>query len=58
MLDKIKLEGVFWDEEDPMAIINGQVVRQGTRIGNARVVRINRDSSLVLEIDGTQYTLR
>ena len=43
----LTLEGILWDNTSPSAIINGEFVRQGEKIGGATVVKINKDSVLV-----------
>jgi type IV pilus assembly protein PilM len=40
---EIVLTGIFWDEEKPLAIINGKVIGQGQSAGNKKVVQIKRD---------------
>lgn len=40
----LTLNGVFYDEKQPMALINGQLVRQGDWIGRAQVTKIERES--------------
>jgi hypothetical protein len=57
-LNHVKIDGVFWDEKDPVVLINGEMMRVGSRIGKAKIVRIRRDSSVVFEIDGKQHTVR
>lgn len=43
----LKVQGIFYRERDPSAIINGQTVSVGDRIGTARVVAIERQSVTV-----------
>src|SRR6266446_9298716 len=43
----LKVQGIFYRERDPSAIINGQSVSVGDRIGAARVVAIERQSVTV-----------
>ena len=51
------LEGIFYDSTRPMALINGEIVEVGSRVGKARVLEIQRDS-VRIEQSGTQRTLR
>ena len=44
----LKVQGIFYRERDPSAIINGQSVSVGDRIGSARVVAIERQSVTVV----------
>ena len=44
---QLKVQGIFYRERDPSAIINGQTVTVGDRIGTAKVVAIERQSVTV-----------
>lgn len=48
----LKLSGILWDKENPVAIINKKIVKKGDKIGNNTVVDINQVS--VILNDGTQ----
>lgn len=37
------LTGILWDKIKPLAIIDGEVIKKGTRLGNKVVVDIKRD---------------
>jgi len=37
------LTGILWDKIKPLAIIDGEVVKKGSRVGNKMVVDIKRD---------------
>lgn len=52
----MKLDGIIFDKRDPVAMIDGRMVRPGATIGSARVVRILQDS-VILRIDGAEYSL-
>ena len=43
MQDGVALTGILWDKDKPMAIIDGEVVKRGGRIGNKTLVEIKRD---------------
>ena len=40
---KLELKGIIFDKENPMAIINGEVYKEGDLIKSFRVVRITKD---------------
>lgn len=40
----LKFSGVLWDEKNPQALINGQIVQKNDVIGQYRVIQINKDS--------------
>lgn len=41
---KFILEGIIWDAEKPMAVIDGRTVEQGDKIGDRTIERIDKDS--------------
>ena len=53
----LRLVGIAWDSTDPMAMINGRVVREGSEIAGGHVRKINRDSVIII-VNGREYTLR
>lgn len=50
------LQGIFWDERKPMAIINDEVVKTGDTVAGAIVKEIRRDA-VVVEYGGELFTL-
>ena len=42
-IPKLELKGIIFDKENPMAIINGEVYKEGDLIKSFRVVRITKD---------------
>lgn len=50
------LSAVIWDENKPLAIINGEVVCVGDAVGGCRVIKINKDNA-VIEKDGKEETI-
>ncbi|MBA7679471.1 hypothetical protein ES703_87768 [subsurface metagenome] len=40
---KLVLKGIAWDKTEPLALINGQVVKEGNTIGGARILKIDFD---------------
>ncbi|HEY2951855.1 MAG TPA: hypothetical protein VGK40_04685 [Verrucomicrobiae bacterium] len=51
-----KLQGVFYRPSNPSAVINGKVVYVGDKVGQARVLAIERDEVLI-ENDGQRTVL-
>lgn len=49
---ELALSGILWDAAQPIAIINGQMVRVGEELEGYRVVEISHD--VVSVTDGTQ----
>ena len=43
----LKFSGVLWDDKNPQALINGQIVQKNDFIGQYRVVQINKDSVIL-----------
>ena len=56
VLASLKLDGIVFDKRDPVAMINGRMVRPGALMGSARVVKILADS-VIVRIDGAEYSL-
>jgi hypothetical protein len=40
---ELSLTGILWDKANPLAIINGNVVKKGQRVGNKAVMDIRQD---------------
>jgi hypothetical protein len=51
-----KLHGIFFHAKKPSALINSQTLYVGDRVGNARVVAIEK-SSVTIEVDGQRRVL-
>jgi len=49
------VKGTIWDDENPLAIINGQILGVGEKIDGATIVEINKDN-VVFEKDGKTWT--
>lgn len=48
----IRLEGIVWDEtKGSVAIVNGEIVKEGQEIGVVRVLKIEK-SAVIFEFDG------
>ena len=52
-----RVSGIMYDENDPAAIINNQIVREGESIGEATVERIERDQ-VKISYEGKEFTLK
>jgi hypothetical protein len=47
------LSGILWDKVNPLAIIDGEVVKKGDRLGNKLIEEIKRDR--VVLSDGEEF---
>lgn len=54
---KLSLQGIFWDVEDPLALINKTVVRRGDTVKGAKVAQITPDK-VILVYRGKSLTLK
>jgi len=54
---KIRLQGIVYDPVRPGAIVNGQTVYVGSRVGELRVIVILKDTVTLEAADGTQQKL-
>ena len=48
----LALTGILWDKAKPLAIIDGDVVKKGDRLGNKVVVDIKRDRVILSDGQG------
>ncbi len=53
---KLSLKGILWDSQKPLAIINGEVVKEGGTIKGIKVKRIE-PNYVVLEVEGEEELL-
>ncbi|NQU43456.1 hypothetical protein HQ520_09230 [bacterium] len=53
----LKISGIYWDSEAPVALIDGRTVSEGAELGSARVTAVNRDS-VEITVRGEVFTLR
>ena len=51
-----RLEGVLWNVQPPRAILSGQVVGVGNRVGSAEVIRIEKEG-VTIRMKGREYVL-
>ena len=54
---KFILHGISWDEKNPRAVINGQIVGVGHHVGEIEVVEIKKDR-VTLSDGSTNFELR
>ncbi|MBN1794444.1 MAG: hypothetical protein JW844_05715 [Candidatus Omnitrophica bacterium] len=55
-IEELNLEGIAWDSGgEGIAIINGNLVKEGDKIGNITIVKITKEGVQV-EIDGELFT--
>jgi len=54
---KLALEGIILDGKENLAIISGAVVGQGETVDGARVLKIDKDSVILLK-DGSEIELK
>ncbi|MFC2140138.1 hypothetical protein ACFLQ1_00290 [Candidatus Auribacterota bacterium] len=52
----IKLTGIMWDANAPLAIINGDLVKEGDTVDNAKVLKIE-ESQIIVEFNNKEYIL-
>ena len=50
--EDIRLEGIVWDEvKGSIAIINGEIVKEGDVMGSIKILKINKDS-VIFDVGG------
>ena len=52
---KLELKGIIFDKENPTAIINGEIYREGDLIEGFRVVRITKDGVKLVSRNNQLY---
>ena len=52
-----KVQGIIFNVTRPLAIVNGQTVNAGDRVGDVQVKQILKDSVIFQQPDGSQKTL-
>jgi type II secretory pathway component PulC len=51
-IEDIRLEGIVWDNvKGSIAIINGEIAKEGDFLGSVKVLKINKDS-VVFDVNG------
>ena len=54
--DGYQLQGILWNSEKPQAIVNGEVVTEGSAVGGAQVIRIEK-KGVTLSVNGHEVLL-
>jgi len=57
VLSVIRLEGIIWDEDSPIAVINGKVVGVSDEVNGAKIIQI-KQNEVILEINGQRTPLK
>ena len=51
-IEDIRLEGIVWDEvSGSIAIINGEIAKEGDFLGSVKILKINKDS-VIFDVNG------
>lgn len=50
----VDLTGILWDKDKPLAIIDGEIIKKGERVGSKTVIDIKRDR--IILSDGEMLT--
>ena len=56
LFERLVLKGILWDRENPLALINEEVVGQGETIEGVRIKKI-QPTSVIVEAEGEKRTL-
>jgi len=56
-IEDIRLEGIVWDDvRGSIAIINGEIAKEGDAIGSMKVLKINKDN-VVFDVSGQEVRI-
>ncbi len=51
-IEDIRLEGIVWDDmKGSIAIINGEIAKEGDSLGSVKILKINKDG-VIFDING------
>jgi hypothetical protein len=51
-IEDIRLEGIAWDEvKGSIAIVNGEIVKEGDSLGSMKILKIGKDS-VIFDVNG------
>ncbi len=51
-IEDIRLEGIVWDDaKGSIAIINGEIAKEGDSLGSLKILKINKDS-VIFDVNG------
>ncbi|MFA4992157.1 MAG: hypothetical protein WC569_06225 [Candidatus Omnitrophota bacterium] len=52
--EDVRLEGIVWDEvKGSVAIINGEIVKEGQELGSIKVLKIHKDN-VIFDVGGSE----
>ena len=57
-IEQLQLKDILWDDNKPLAIINSEVVTQGQKIADKKIIKIEKDSVIVQTQNGKNYTVK
>ena len=56
-IEDIRLEGIVWDDVNgSIAIINGEIAKEGSSMGSVKILKINKDS-VIFDVNGENLTI-
>jgi len=56
-IEDIRLEGIVWDDiKGSIAIINGEIAKEGDSMGSVKILKINKDG-VVFDVNGESVTI-
>ena len=51
-IEDIRLEGIVWDDvKGSIAIINGEIAKEGDSLGSVKILKINKDN-VIFDVNG------
>ena len=56
-ISSMRVQGILYALDNPLAIIDGKIYRVGSRLGAGQVVRIEKEAVTVTQ-DGKQFTIK
>ena len=54
----LQLQGILWNEDKPLAVINARVVSEGQKIGEEKIIKIEKSSVIMQTPGGESYTIK
>jgi hypothetical protein len=56
-IEDIRLEGIVWDDvKGSIAIINGEIAKEGDYLGSVKILKINKDS-VIFDVNGESVNI-
>ncbi|MFH1782656.1 MAG: general secretion pathway protein GspB [Candidatus Omnitrophota bacterium] len=53
----IRLEGIVWEGDSSLAIINGEIIKEGDSVGSVKILKIDKDS-VVFDVGGEEVRVK